>query len=103
MFSLRPPRTYRAARRLWLALGFVFMAVQLALPAHQASHPIGQSDLACSYCMLGGHSPGMPGLASLTIPPAAPIEAPRPVIIQPAAAGLLRAPSSRAPPSVVDA
>jgi len=103
MLRLTSPRTYRAARRLWLALGFVFLAVQLALPAHQAGHPIGQSDLSCSYCMLGGHTSGMPGVASLTLPPAAPIEAPRAILVRPAAAGLLRPPSSRAPPSAVDA
>jgi len=93
----------RAARRLWLALGLVFLAVQLTLPAHQASHPIGQSDNACHYCMLGGHSPGMPGIASLDIAPVVPHAAPQPVIIRPAAAGILRQPSSRAPPSVIDA
>jgi hypothetical protein len=96
-------RIAQRLRGLWLAVTFLFLAVQLGLPAHQASHPIGQSDLTCGYCMLGAHSPGMPGLASLSLPPAAPIEAPRSVLIRPAAAGLLRKPSSRAPPSVVHA
>ena len=100
------PYLHRIAQRLrglWLAVTFLFLAVQLGLPAHQASHPIGQSDLTCSYCMLGAHSPGMPGLASLSLPPAAPVETPRLVHIQPAEAGLLRQPSSRAPTSVVHA
>lgn len=96
-------RLDRTARRLWLVLGLVFLAVQLTLPAHQASHPVGQSDLACHYCMLGGHSPAMSGAASLPPILALGEEAPHPVLIRPAAAGLLRQPSSRAPPSVVDA
>jgi hypothetical protein len=97
------PRMHRTARRLWLAFGIVFLAVQLTLPAHQASHPIGQSDLACHYCMLGGHSPAMASTVSLPPVLALREEAPCPVLIRPAAAGLLRQPSSRAPPSVVDA
>jgi hypothetical protein len=96
-------RIAQRLRGLWLAMTFLFLAVQLGLPAHQASHPIGQSDLTCGYCTLGAHSPGMPGLTSLSLPPAAPIEAPRSVLVRPAEAGILRQPSSRAPPSVVHA
>jgi hypothetical protein len=100
MFRLTDLRLHRAARRLWLVIGLLFLAVQSALPAHQASHPIGQSDLACHYCMLGGHSPAVSGT---TLPqPALPMreEAPRIVLIRPAAQGLLRNQTSRAPPVV---
>lgn len=100
MLRLTDLRLHRAARRLWLVLGLLFLVVQSALPAHQASHPIGQSDLTCHYCMLGGHSPAVSGTAFPQL--ALPVReaAPRAVLIRPAAQGLLRNQTSRAPPVV---
>jgi len=93
----------RAARRLWLVLAALFLAVQLGLPAHQASHPIGEPDNACHYCMLGGHSPGMP---NATLPLQADLskaEAPRVPAETPASQTLVHTYFSRGPPYSVDA
>ena len=91
----------RTARRLWLVLAALFLAVQLALPAHQASHPIGEPDNACHYCMLGGHSPGMP---NATLPPQASesrAQAPRVPAETPASQSFARTHFSRGPPHSV--
>jgi hypothetical protein len=56
----RLPHVARRLRGLWLALAFMLLTVQLGLPAHEASHPIGQADTACQFCMMGGHAPAAP-------------------------------------------
>jgi len=96
-------RTARRLRGLWLALALMFLAVQLGLPAHQASHPIGEPDTACHYCMLGGHSPGMP---NATLPlSASQVKAEVPLVPAetPASQTLVRTYFSRGPPYSVDA
>ena len=90
-------------RGLWLALALVFCMVQLGLPAHEASHPIGQADTACQFCMMGGHAPAMPN-ALLPLQPAQFMaEAPRDPVDRPAFCSIVRTRYSRGPPQVVDA
>ena len=90
-------------RGLWLALVFMFFTVQLGLPAHEASHPIGQADTACHFCMMGGHAPAMPSAIlplqlthSMAEAPSLPAE--RPVL-----SAFIRTRFSRGPPSCIDA
>ena len=85
-------------RGLWLGLAAMFLVVQLGLPAHEASHPIGQADTACHFCMLGGHSPGMP-TAKLPLQAAqVTAEPPRVQAERPATQTLVRTRFSRGPP-----
>lgn len=58
-------------RRLFMALAVVVLLVQTGFPAHQDSHPIGDQDSLCQYCVLAGHAFGVPGVAML--PPAIPV------------------------------
>lgn len=72
------PLETRRARGLWFALALLVLAVQIALPAHQDSHPLsGKSDLQCQYCMLGGNLHGMPGVALAQPMPVMCVEAPQ--------------------------
>ena len=59
-------------RGVWLASALFLLTLQTALPAHQASHALGDKDVACQYCMLGGHLPGMASVA-----PPAPVDTAR--------------------------
>ena len=106
MLKLTAHRLSPAAQRLrglWLALAFMFLTVQLGLPAHEASHPIGQADTACHFCMLGGHAPAMSNavvplkLTQFTFETSA-VPAERPVLQT-----LVRTRYSRGPPHAVDA
>jgi hypothetical protein len=63
-------------RALWLASALFVLTVQTALPAHQASHAMGDKDVACQYCMLGGHLPGMASVAPPAPVSTARVEAP---------------------------
>ena len=94
-------RLYRLARRLrglWLALAFMFLTVQLGLPAHEASHPVGQSDTACQFCMMGGHAPAMSNpVLPLTLGHIT-AEAPRVLAERPALRAVVRTRYSRGPP-----
>jgi|SRR5579859_2733202 len=92
----------RRLRGLWMALALMFLAVQLGLPAHEAGHPIGQPETACHYCMLGGHSPGMP---NATLPPqTSETKAIAPLIpvVAPASQNFTRTYFSRGPPHSID-
>lgn len=55
MHRLRRLSTSRSGRALWLALLLFLTAVQTTLPAHEESHHLGQADVLCQYCVLGGH------------------------------------------------
>jgi|SRR6185312_105130 len=93
----------RRLRGLWLALAFMFLTVQLGLPAHEASHPIGQADTACHFCMMGGHAPAMP---SALLPPQltqTTAEAPSLPAECPVFLTVTRTRFSRGPPSRIDA
>ena len=63
----------RARRRTMLATLAVTLLVQMGLPAHEESHPLGTQQLHCEYCVMAAHAVGVPGVA---IPaPAAPVYA----------------------------
>ncbi len=106
MLKLNRHRLSHVARRLrglWLALVFMFLTVQLGLPAHEASHPIGQADTACQFCMMGGHAPAMPSALlplqlTQTTAAAPSLPAERPVLPT-----VTRTHFSRGPPSRIDA
>jgi hypothetical protein len=66
---IRRFRLTRPGRGLWLALALIVLAVQTSLPAHEASHHLGQTDKLCQYCVLGGH---LYSLTSATPSPPAP-------------------------------
>lgn len=96
-------RTLHRLRGLWLALALMFLTVQLGLPAHEASHPIGQTDTACQFCMMGGHAPAMP---NAVLPPQltqSTAEAPRLPTLRPILQAFVRTRYSRGPPHAVDA
>jgi len=97
------PQPALRSRRLWLALAVLVLAVQVGLPAHEDSHPIGQMDGLCHYCALGGNLFGMPNAA---LPPAAaavPVQAPLPGLFSLDVSPFPRTLFGRAPPSLVDA
>jgi hypothetical protein len=99
-------RLSHAARRLrglWLALAFMFCTVQLGLPAHEASHPIGQADTACHFCMLGGHAPAMSNAVVPLKVTQFTAEAPRVPVERPVPPTLVRTHYSRGPPHSLDA
>jgi len=96
-------RASRARHGLWLLVGLVLLAVQTGLPAHQDSHPLNQPDIACHYCMLGGHAPGMPSLALPPLPDLARQEAPCLATVSQIVGSFPRTRFSRGPPSRVDA
>jgi hypothetical protein len=87
-----------ARRGLWLLVGLMLLAVQTGLPAHQDSHPLNQPDIACHYCMLGGHAPGMPNLLQPPSSDLARHEAPRFVAVSRIVRGFPRTRFSRGPP-----
>lgn len=93
----------RSGRALWLALLLLLTAVQTTLPAHEESHHLGQADVLCQYCVLGGH------LYSLTSAPPAPIvdsshgETPVAVFVSIHVPPFPRTLYSRGPPSSIDA
>ena len=97
------PRASLARRGLWSLVGLMLLAVQTGLPAHQDSHPLNQPDIACHYCMLGGHAPGMPILAPPRLPSLARHESPQFVAVSRIVRGLPRTRFSRGPPSCIDA
>ena len=106
MPNLHHHRLSRLARRLrglWLALAFMFLTVQLGLPAHEASHPIGQTDTACQFCMMGGHAPGMPNAVLPLQLAQAKAEAPRLPAERRVFLTFVRTCFSRGPPSRIDA
>lgn len=96
-------RSQRAFRGLWLSLSLLVLGVQTALPAHQETHPLGEPDIACHYCVLGGHLSGMPGVAPPLPPVAARMEAPLPVETSFSALPFPRTRFSRGPPSTLHA
>ncbi|HEX4299970.1 MAG TPA: DUF2946 family protein [Gammaproteobacteria bacterium] len=97
------PRASLARRGLWSLVGLMLLAVQTGLPAHQDSHPLNQPDIACHYCMLAGHAPGMPTLSAPPPPSLACHEAPRLVAVSRIVRGFPRTRFSRGPPSRIDA
>ena len=106
MSKLTAPRLPHLAQRLrglWLALAFMFLTVQLGLPAHEASHPIGQADTACHFCMLGGHAPAMSNAVAPLQVTQFTAEAPRVPAERPVFRTLVRTRYSRGPPHYVDA
>jgi|SRR5579859_3004070 len=99
----RLSRTLHRLRGLWLALAFMFLTVQLGLPAHEAGHPIGQADTACQFCVMGGHAPAM---SNAVLPPQltqSTAEPPRLPAVRPILQALVRTRYSRGPPHAVDA
>ena len=93
----------RRRRGLWLLLAFMFLTVQLGLPAHEASHPIGQTDTACQFCMMGGHASAMPNAVLPLQLAQSKAEAPRLSAECPALQTLVRTRYSRGPPQASDA
>jgi hypothetical protein len=91
-------RATPARRGLWLLVGIMLLAVQTGLPAHQDSHPLNQPDIACHYCMLGGHAPGMPNPAAPPPSDLARHEAPRLVAVSRIVYSFPRTRFSRGPP-----
>ncbi|HSN17281.1 MAG TPA: hypothetical protein VLV87_03645 [Gammaproteobacteria bacterium] len=85
-------------RGLWLALAFAFLTVQMGLPAHEASHPIGQADTACHFCMLGGHAPAMSNVVLPLKLVQFTAEAPRLPVARPVLQTSVRTRYSRGPP-----
>ncbi|MGH8400406.1 MAG: DUF2946 family protein [Gammaproteobacteria bacterium] len=85
-------------RRLFMALAMVVLMVQTGFPAHQDSHPIGDQDSLCQYCVLAGHVFGVPGVAMppATVPVFAEYQLPSPVEIH--VSIFPRTRFSRAPP-----
>ncbi len=93
-------RAWRPRRGLWLALSLLVLAVQTTLPAHQDSHPLGEPDYACHYCVLGGHLTGTPTV-DLPLPlSAARMEAPLPAAPRPVHFRQPPTRYSRGPPSL---
>src|SRR5579872_5334708 len=80
----------RLRRVLGLVLGLVLLAVQSGIVAHQETHPLGQSDSQCHYCVLGGHLFGMPNVA---LPP--PVTPVKPQVSLPTQNSLTAAPAIR--------
>ena len=100
---LRTYRSTRLGRGLWLGLALLLLAVQTSLPAHEASHHLGQADILCQYCVLGGH---LYSLTSTAAPPAAPHahwEASHSILVSFIVAPFPRTLFSRGPPSTVNA
>ncbi|HEV7164560.1 MAG: DUF2946 family protein [Gammaproteobacteria bacterium] len=100
---IRRFRTTRTGRGLWLALALMLLTVQTALPAHEASHHLGQADILCQYCVLGGH---LYSLTSTTPPPFIPqvhSATPQVVFASFVFAPFPRTVFSRGPPSSIDA
>ncbi|HEV2333640.1 MAG TPA: hypothetical protein VGV16_10815 [Gammaproteobacteria bacterium] len=99
---LRRLSTSRSGRALWLALLLLLTAVQTTLPAHEESHHLGQADVLCQYCVLGGH------LYSLTSAPPAPVldsthdEVPLAAFVSFHVPPFPRTLYSRGPPSSID-
>lgn len=101
---MRRRQATRRGRALWLALGLLLLAVQTALPAHLASHHLGQApDVHCQYCVLGGHvySPtsSTPPIAVIAYRPEEPVC----ILTAQAVASCPLTVSSRGPPSRIDA
>jgi hypothetical protein len=101
--QLQSFRSRRAFRGLWLSLSLLVLGVQTALPAHQETHPLGEPDIACHYCVLGGHLSGMPGVAPPLPPAAARIEAPDTLEMGFSVVPFPRTRFSRGPPSTLHA
>jgi hypothetical protein len=100
---MRRFRLTRPGRGLWLALALMVLAVQTSLPAHEASHHLGQTDKLCQYCVLGGH---LYSLTSTTPPPPIPHgrwETPCGSFVTFIVAPYPRTLFSRGPPSTVNA
>ena len=91
------------SRSLWLALAVLVLAVQMGLPAHEDSHPVGQSDSLCHYCTLGGNLFGMPNAALPPIAAALPVPAPLSRLFSLDVRPFPRTLFGRAPPSPIDA
>ena len=100
---MRRFRLSRPGRSLWLALVLVVLAVQTALPAHEASHHIGQTDKLCQYCVLGGHLYSLTSSTPSPTVPHARWEAPRDNFATRIVAPFPRTIFSRGPPSFVNA
>src|SRR5579863_2405219 len=94
-------RSRRSFRGLWLFLSLLVLGVQTALPAHQETHPLGEPDTACHYCVLGGHLSGVPGVVPPLPPAAGRIEAPLPVETGFCVSPFPRTRFSRGPPSTL--
>lgn len=100
---MRRFRLTRTGRGLWLALTLLLLTVQTALPAHEESHHLGQADVLCQYCVVGGH---LYSLTSTTPPPTVTQvhgEVPQAVFISLVVAPFPRTVFSRGPPSRIDA
>jgi len=100
---MRRSRVSRTCRALWLALALLVLAVQTGLPAHEASHHLGQADTLCQYCVLGGHLYRLPSTPPTAAAPQMHWEAPRGVFASAIVAPFPRTVFSRGPPSVVNA
>jgi hypothetical protein len=96
-------RSPKPRRALGLVLGLLLLAVQTGIAAHQETHPLGQPDSQCHYCVLGGHLFGMPNVA---VPPPVTPTHPQlalPVQVSLTTAAAIRGFLSRAPPAETQA
>lgn len=96
-------RLTRTGRGLWLALAMLLLAVQTSLPAHEASHHLGQADVLCQYCVLGGHLYSLPSTATPPIVPHARWESSHGSFVSRIVAPFPRTLFSRGPPSIANA
>ena len=100
---MRRSRITRTGRALWLALALLVLAVQTALPAHEASHHLGQADTLCQYCVLGGHLFSLPSTPPAVTAPQMRWEASQRVFVSAIVTPYPRTVFSRGPPSGVNA
>ena len=100
---MRRSRVSRTGRALWLALALLVLTVQTGLPAHEASHHLGQADTLCQYCVLGGHLYSLPSTPPAAVAPPMHWEAPHGIFAPAIVSPFPRTIFSRGPPSVVNA
>lgn len=93
----------RLGRGLWLGLALLLLTVQTALPAHEASHHLGQADTLCQYCVLGGHLYSLPSAAAPPAVPHARWEVSHGILVSFIVAPFPRTLFSRGPPSTANA
>lgn len=98
---LRRLRDRSLGRGLWFAAALLLLTVQITLPAHQAGHALGDKDVACLYCMQGGHLSGMASVAPPAPLSAARMEAPTLPATRITPADRFHSYHSRAPPAQI--
>ncbi len=97
---MRRFRMTHTGRGLWLALALLVLTVQTALPAHEESHHLVQTDVLCQYCVLGGHLYSLTSSAPPVVVPHVLGIAPHIVFASLTFAPFPRTHFSRGPPSI---